>query len=1083
VSSKQPHDNAHDGLHHKPDSEISNKLANAVTPESEYLFVRRPVLAAVISMVITLLGLFAMQSLPVSRYPQITPPAVQVTAFYPGASAADVATAVAAPIEQQLSSLNGLLYYKSSNTSDGTMSMSIYFDISRNQDLAAVDVQNAVGVATPQLPAAVRQTGVTITKANSDILALVAITSDDPRYDASYLSNYAKIYVENELKRIPGVGDSRVFGNLDFAMLISMNPERMAQLGITVEDVQQAVSAQNATKPGGRLGREPSPMGTQLTIPVVTTGRLTQPSEFGEIIVRARPDGSLVRVKDIAEVTMGSRGYDAKARVNGKPTANLLVFGRPGANNLEVKNAIVQRMQELAPTFPPGVRYEIPFDTTPFITESIKEVVKTLFEAMFLVTLVVFLFLKSWRATLIPVLAVPVSIIGTFLGLQALGFTINTLTLFGLVLAIGIVVDDAIVVIENVERIMEQDHVSPRVATNRAMKQVGGALVAIVLVLCAVFIPVAFVGGITGAMYKQFAATIVISVVISGLVALTLTPALCATLLRHKTYEEEGKFFQAFDRGFERLTRKYVSGATGVIDRPRTWMAGFAVILVLIGVLYKAVPGGFLPNEDKGYFAVSIQLPDAASLQRTSEVVTEVNRIVREEPMVRGTVALEGFALLTGSNLTNVATMFVTLKPWDERTGRDESLEAVLARINKKLGGLKEAVVFGFNLPEIPGLGITSGLELNLQQRSGDDVQGFAREVQGFVNDAKKIPSLQNVATNFRAEVPQLFVTVDEAAAQARGVNTSQVFATLQTMLSNLYINDFNIYGRPYRVQAEAQAQFRQTPEDIGRFFVRSNTGAMVPLSAVTESDMRGAPSLLTRFNGFPAALVTAAATLGASSGEGLDAVEKLVADKYAAQGIGYAYSGQSFQERESAGSNNLVLVLGLVLVFLVLAAQYESWSIPFAVLLGIPFGIVGALFGVWLRGSPSDVYLQVGLFTVVGLAAKNAILIVEFATSLRAQGYSIRDAAIEAARERFRPILMTSFAFILGVLPLVVAGGAGAGSRRSLGTGVFAGMLVATLVGVFFIPLFFALIRRFTERGADDTTRVTPRAHSEVAS
>ena len=1047
-------------------------VSNTSAPAHEYLFVRRPVFAAVISLIVTLLGAFAVTSLPISRYPQITPPAVQVTAVYPGASAADVASAVAAPIEQQLSSLQGLLYYKSSNTSDGTMTLQIYFDISRNQDLAAVDVQNAVGVATPQLPASVRQNGVTITKANSDILALVALTSDDPRYDASFLSNYAKIYVESELKRINGVGDSRVFGNLDFSMLLSLNPQVMAQLGISVDDVQAAVSAQNATKPGGRLGREPAPAGTQLTLPVITTGRLTQPAEFGEIIIRARADGSLVRLKDIAIVTLGSRGYDARARLNGKTIANILIFGRPGANNLDVKNAVVQRMKELAPAFPDGVRFEIPFDTTPFITESIREVVKTLGEAMLLVTLVVFLFLKSWRATLIPVLAVPVSIIGTFLGLQVLGFTINTLTLFGLVLAIGIVVDDAIVVIENVERIMEQEKLSPRAATNKAMKQVGSALVAIVLVLCAVFIPVAFVGGITGAMYKQFAATVVISVVLSGIVALTLTPALCATLLRHKEPEDENRFFRAFDRGFGQLTRRYVGGATGVINHPRSFFAVFAVIIVLIGVLYKTVPGGFLPSEDKGYFAVSVQLPDAASLQRTSDVITQINQLVHQEPSVLNTVTLEGFSLLTQANLTNVATMFVTLKPWSERSADDQGLEAILGRVNKKLGGLKEAVAFGFNLPEIPGLGITSGLELNLQQRTGDDVQAFSKQVQGFLADAKKFPSLQNVVTQFRADVPQLFVTVNEAEAQARGVGTAQVFATLQTMLSNLYINDFNIYGRPYRVQAEAQQQFRQKPEDISRFYVRSNTGSMIPLSALTKTDMRGAPGLLTRFNGFPSALITAAATLGYSSGEGINAVESTIASKYASQGIGYAYSGQSFQERLSAGNNNLVLVLGFVLVFLVLAAQYESWYIPFAVILGVPFGIVGAFFGVWLRGSPSDIYFQVGLITVVGLAAKNAILIVEFANTLRAGGMSIREAAIEAARERFRPILMTSFAFIFGVLPLVVAGGAGAGSRRSLGTGVFSGMLIATTVGVFFIPLFFYVIRKAVEpKGQRDVT------------
>jgi multidrug efflux pump len=1035
------------------------------TPTREYFFVKRPVLAAVMSIIIALLGVFAMVSLPVNRYPQITPPSIQVTAVYPGASAQDVANSVAAPIEQQLSGLDGLLYYKSSNASDGTMNLALTFDISRNQDLAAVDVQNAINLALPQLPASVRQLGVTITKANPDILLVATLSSKDPRYDASYLANYSKLYVEDEIKRVPGVGSARTFGSLDFAMLLSLDPEKMAQLGITVDDVSAAVQAQNATKPAGRLGREPAPAGTELTLPVTTAGRLTTPAEFANIIVRARPDGSIVHLGDIARVHLGSQGYDAAGRLNGAPTALLIVYARPGANNLDVKNAVAARLKELAKSMPPGVEAKIPFDTTPFITESIKEVVKTLFEAMVLVTLVVFIFLQSWRATLIPVLAVPVSIIGTFLGLQFLGFTINTLTLFAMVLSIGIVVDDAIVVIENVERIMADEHATPREAANKAMHQVSGALIAIVLVLCSVFIPVALVGGITGTMYKQFAITIVISVVLSGLVALTLTPALCALLLKHSNEETDNRFYTWFNRNFGKATKHYVGAAGRIIDRPRIWIAVFLCLVAGLYILTRIVPGSFLPSEDKGYFAIAVQLPDAASLQRTEATVQQIEGMLKKEPDVANVVVLAGFDLLSASTQTNAATMFVSLKPWDERTGSSSSLDAILQRVNGQLFGMRNAIAFGFNLPEIPGLGTTAGLELNLQQRTGTDYTAFAGDVRNFVTDMKKIPSLQNPTVNIRTDVPQVYVNVDEAAAESRGVNSATIFSTLQTMLSNLYINDFNLYGRTYRVQAEAQSQFRQRPEDIGRFFVRSTTGEMVPLSALTTTEIRGAPGLLTRFNGFPSALITAGVAPGHSSGEGLDAVEKLVADKYAAQGIGYAYSGQSYQERASAGQGGLVLALGLVLVFLVLAAQYESWSIPFAVILALPFGILGSYLGIWLRGLPSDIYFQVALLAVLGLAAKNAILIVEFATELRRSGMSIREAAIEAARERFRPILMTSFAFILGVAPLVIAGGAGAASRHSLGTGVFAGMLIATSVGVFFIPLFFAVIEGLGER------------------
>ncbi|MBA3659978.1 MAG: efflux RND transporter permease subunit, partial [Gemmatimonadales bacterium] len=742
-----------------------------------------------------------------------------------------------------------------------------------------------------------------------------------------------------------------------------------------------------------------------------------------------------------------------------------LLYLRPGANALAVKAAVLHRLDELAASFPPGVSYKVPFDTTPFVTESIKEVLTTLVEALVLVTLVVFLFLQSWRATLIPMLAVPVSVVGTFLGLLLLGFSINVLTLFGLVLAIGIVVDDAIVVIENVERIMATEGLPAKQAADKAIRQVAGALVAIVLVLCAVFVPIAFLGGVTGSMFKQFAATIVISVVLSGVVALTLTPALCAILLKDVPDDKKSGFFGLFNRTFERVTRGYTGSVDRVLGRPKAWLAAFAVLVGLAVVLWRHVPGGFIPTEDKGYFAVAIQLPDAASLQRTQEVVKRVEGYLRADPAVRNIVALAGLDLLSRSNQTNGATIFVNLRPWDERGG-DETIDAITKRLNGKLFGMHDAIGFAFNLPEIPGLGATSGMELNLQDRSGRNVRDFTKQVQAFTAAANTLPAAQGVTANFRANVPQVYVEVDRTTAKARGVKLGDVFGTLQSLLSTLYINDFNLYGRTYRVQAEAQARFRQTPEDIGRLYVRGTDDAMIPLSALTRTEIRSGPTLITRFNGFTSALVTGTTKESSSSGELLDQVEGLIGRQFASEGVGYAYSGQSYQERASSGQAGLIFVLGLIIVFLVLAAQYESWAIPFAVLLGVPFGVLGAFLGIWLRGQASDIYFQVGLITVVALAAKNAILIVEFANELRQQGHSIREAATEAARERFRPILMTSFAFILGVLPLTIASGAGAESRHSLGTGVFAGMLVATTVGIFFIPLFFRVIRGLSERG-----------------
>ena len=1034
--------------------------------EVHYFFIKRPVLAIVISLIITILGVFAIRLLPISRYPQITPPAVQVQAVFPGATAEDVAEAVAAPIEAQLSGLQGLLYYSSANASDGTMSLQIYFDVTRSQDLAAVDVQNAVKLAEPQLPDAVRQNGITILKANTDILGVVALTSDDPRYDAAFLTNYMKLYVEDEIKRTPGIGNALTFGGLEFSMLIQLDPDRMAQLGITTSDVAAAVREQNATSPAGRLGREPAPEGTELTLPVTTLGRLKTPEQFSDIVVRAKEDGSIVRIRDIGKVVLGSRNYDLAGRLNGTPVAPMLLYLRAGANALAAKEAVVKRMGELSHSFPRGVHYKIPFDTTPFVTASIHEVVETLLIAMALVTLVVFLFLQSWRATLIPMLAVPVSVVGTFLGLLALGFTINVLTLFALVLAIGIVVDDAIVVIENTERLMAGgDCLPPRLAADRAIRQVAGALVAIVLALCAVFVPVAFLGGVTGEMFKQFAVTLVIAVLLSGLVALTLTPALCAMILKGCNEDNTTGFFGWFNRKFHSLTDHYVNGVGRVLGRPRIWLVAFVVMVALAFTLWKRVPTGFIPTEDKGYFAIAMQLPDASSLQRTRAVIQRVEKFLHEEPAVVNVVAFAGLDVLTRTNQTNSATIFILLKPWDER-GDDESIDAITKRINGKLFGMKDAVGFAFNLPEIPGLGSTSGVEVNLQNRSGKDVRDFAQNVQAFQAAVNQLPAVQGMTTNFRANVPQVYLDVDRATAKSRGVSLTELFGTLQTFLSTLYINDFNLYGRTFRVQAEAQPQFRRGPEDIARLYVRGRNQEMIPVSSLVRTEFRSGPTQLLRFNGFGSALFTGTPKQGRSSGEVMKEIDQLVSEQFEPQGVGIGYSGQSFQERAASGQAGLVFALGLVIVFLVLAAQYESWSIPFAVLFGVPFGALGALLGILIRGLPSDIYFQVGLITVVGLAAKNAILIVEFANEIRQRGTGLREAAIEAAREGFRPILMTSFAFILGVSPLVIASGAGAGSRHSLGTGVFFGMLFATTIGIFFIPLFFSTIRGLAERG-----------------
>ena len=1036
--------------HHPP--------AGSGTPYvAKNLFIRRPIFSAVISIVIVLLGVAAISALPIALYPRITPPSVNVTAVYPGATAEDVAQAVAAPIEQQLSSLDGLLYFKSSNGSDGTMNLAIYFDISRDQDLAAVDVQNQVKLAEPQLPEEVRRQGITVKKSQPDILLMAALTSDDPRYDAEYLSNYAKINIEDEIKRITGVGDAYVYGQLEFSMLLQLDPDRMAQLGLTVAEITAAVREQNATNPGGRVGREPSPPGTDLTVPVTTKGRLKTVEEFGNIILRAGPDGRILRLSDVADVRLGARNYDLAGRLNSQPTTLLLVYSRAGANALDLREKIGDRLEELSRNFPPGVKYTIAYDTTPFIDASIEEVLHTLVEAMLLVTLVVFIFLQSWRTTLIPILAVPVSIVGTFAGMAMLGFSINILTLFGLVLAIGIVVDDAIIVIENVERIMATEHLGVVEATDKAMTQVTGALIAVVLVLGAVFIPVGFMGGITGAMFMQFAVTIVVSVTLSGIVALTLTPALCTLLIKDE-HPAKGKFFTWFNNTFDRFTGQYMGGVRGVLARPRTFLATFAVFLALIVTLFKVIPGGFVPTEDKGYFAMAVNLPAGASRQRTDSAVAKIEAIVGRQAGVANVITLVGLDFIQNANLTNTAAVFVMLRPWGERTDDATSITAIIGAVNRELSQLPEATAFAFNLPEIPGLGSTAGLEMNLLDRSGGDVKVFAGTVNEFVAAARESPDITGARALIGVNTPQVYVTVDREKVKSLGVSLTDVFQTLQAMLSAVYINDFNLFGRTYRVQAEAQPRFRITPADIGKLYVPAPGGAMVPISSLVTTEFIGGPSVVTRFNGFTSALVTAEPAPGKSTGQMMAAVEAAAAG-FADRDIDYAYSGQSYQEKLAQAQGSMVFVLGIILVFLVLAAQYESWSIPFGVLLGVPFGVLGALIGILLRGVPNDVYFQIGLVTVIGLAAKNAILIVEFANSLRHGGHTIREATLEAAKDRFRPILMTSFAFILGVVPMLIASGAGAQSRHSLATGVFSGMLIATALGVLFIPLFFYLI------------------------
>ncbi|MGF9763165.1 multidrug efflux RND transporter permease subunit [Microvirga sp. 0TCS3.31] len=1022
-------------------------------------FIDRPIFASVLSIVILLGGLLAMRILPVAQYPEIVPPQVVVSATYPGASAQTIAETVAAPLEQQINGVEGMIYMQSTSTASGTLSLSVFFQTGTDADQATINVNNRVQRALAVLPEEVRRQGVTATKRSSSILQIVALSSPDRRYDTIYISNYALVNVIDELRRVPGVGDAALFGASDYSMRIWLRPDKVGQVGLTPGDIAAAIREQNAQFAAGRFAEEPMPGEQAFTYSATTRGRLADPREFEQIILRSDENGASLRLKDVARVELGSLNYSTVATLNGAPTVPIGIYLQPDANALDVSAAVDATMEQLARRFPDGIRHDVPFNTTLFINASIEAVIHTFIEAIVLVVVVVFVFLQNWRATFIPVLAVPVSIIGAFAGMYLLGFSINLLTLFGLILAIGIVVDDAIIVLENVERIMTTEGKPPREAAIQAMQEVSGPLVAIVLVLCAVFVPVSFLGGLAGELYRQFAITIAVSVVVSGIVALTLTPALCALMLK-PGHGEPWLPFRVFNRGFDWLTRRFIGGTAFFL---RHAVVALAVVALMLGAtwwLFQRVPGALVPAEDQGSVFLVTMLPPAASLDRTTKITEQVTAGAMRHPAVESVVTIAGFDLLSGALKTNAGVSFVSLKDWSERT--DPRLDArnlapAFAALNATF---RDGVVIGFNPPPIMGLSTTGGFEFYLQDRSGGSLETLAQAAQRVVQAANQHPELTGVSTTFNTGTPQYSLDVDREKAKALGVPITSIFDTMQSTFGSLYVNDFTLFGRTYRVSLSSEAEFRTSPNDLQHVFVRSANNAMVPLSVLVSVSRTVGPDVVDRFNVFPAAKIQGNPAPGFSSGQAIAAMEQVVAQTLSSD-YSIGWTGSAFQELQSAGTGAQGFLFGLVMVFLILAAQYERWSLPLAVITAVPFAVFGAILAIWLRGIENDIYFQVGLVTLIGLSAKNAILIVEVAAERHRAGMPVFDAAVEAARLRFRPIVMTSLAFILGVVPLALATGASSASRHSIGTGVIGGMLAATFVAVLFVPLFFRLVTR----------------------
>jgi len=1051
-------------------------------------FIDRPIFAAVLSIFIVIAGLAAMRVLPIAQYPEIAPPVVTVRAVYPGASATVLEQTVAAPLENQINGVESMLYMSSTSTSSGMVEIQVTFDIGADVDKAALNVNNRVKQAEPRLPLEVRRQGVTVEKGSSAFLQVIAFSSPDDSRDDLFISNYVTLNVLDALKRIPGTTNVQIFGAKDYAMRIWVRPDRLAQLKLTPSDLLRALNEQNAQFAAGKIGQSPTGGPQELVYTITTKGRLSEPAEFEDIVVRANADGSLLRLKDVARVELGSRDYEFIGRVNGKTATLVGIFLQPNANAIATAGRVKAVLEPLAQAYPPGLEHTVVYDTTRFVEVSIREVVITLLEAMALVFLVVFLFLQNWRATLIPFAAVPVSLIGTFAGLMLLGYSINTLTLFGMVLAIGIVVDDAIVVLENVERIMHEEHLEAREAAIKAMREVTSPIIAIVLTLCAVFVPIAFLGGLTGELYRQFAVTISIAVVISGVVALTLTPSLCVLILKRE-HKQPGRFFRWFNDWFHRMTGRYVDGVSWMLRRGAVAAVLFAGMVAITIGFWRTTPGSLVPDEDQGYYIAAVFLPDGATLERTDKVVNEVVSIIKSNPANEAAIAFTGFDFLGGGFRNSAATIFVTQKHWDERK---VSTGQLVGEFFMKTAHIKEGLALAFGPPPIFGLGTAGGFEFYVQNRGEGGAPRLFEATQQLLGAVAKDPMFGQVNTLWRANVPQIFVETDREKAKTLGVPVDEVYNTLAATLGTFYVNDFNKYGRTWQVLMSAEPAYRKRPDDIGAVYVRSERGSMVPLASLAKVNYSSGPDSLDRFNNLPAVKIFGSTVPGYSSGEAIERMEKIAREALPPE-FTFDWGGASFQEKRSGGTSILALGLAALMVFLILAAQYDRWALPLAVMLALPFGTFGALAAIainnllpipyymamgipWLQGllSPlagiarlsNDVYFQIGLVTLLGLASKNAILIVEFAVLKKHEGLSTAAAAVEAARLRFRPILMTSLAFILGVMPLVFSSGAGAGARHSAGTGVMGGMLAATFLAIFFIPWFFKLIvdRKLTE-------------------